>query len=1375
MGDSTITGNNNGTLGFDDEGLLGSDDTALSPEDDAGAGLAPDAGDGDATSTTSSPGDDTPVIEPSDGSTDTTATSDADAVTEEKRIPPDFLETAYKLSEGVSQVLSYPSATLGKATLLQHPEARYLFPEGHLAYGVSRTTLEPGQTPVEFSDIQGQQLAIGAGVSVSILPASPSLALGLDYVRSVSPGEQWSVEHGYLLDVPTTPSGSQATDASNYSTSSTTNFENQGVDLRVGVDVIPDNLTGIPSMFEVQVGYQREWRSYQGGSNIPAADRNMPVNDMYGMETVAPTHGSRLLNSRTNAFYAEAGVAPHENFTVTGRVSTGSTRIATESALGEIRDLEARNTTGMLEVAYTPGAGYKRAHVDTDYHYQIFLDGDDDGFGSATYGALATIPDDVAQEMRSKAVEKYPNTDKVPSDPGYEEAVSQVLADRRHYVTQLLQDYLAEEQNLEIHVVSDEHYDDVMYSKEFRADLRTHSPDLNFKGLNDLYLAFDDMSDDKKAQTYKRLSGEEPTAPVTFESLRSAYLHKHNEEKQRVYDNAYKEAFAAATRFKERQDLIASQGDFDAVTDDPVIYAEREANQAVAKKQKQIAKGDVKEDDVYNEAYETALSKAEREQNRYNANMAKIDNDPAAYAEKQAEIAVREHFAKQNQRQGNVILISEDRVTRNADGPYFSLVTNKDDTLETYYADNDNDGYGTNSGNPLDQMEFDSDGPAKEREGYVLNNKDCDDTDATKALDCEEPEGPPAPPPAEEDAAPQNVEARIDLDRDGYPLAGPVQTIPASELTHEGTPFRLATDFADKADDCDDANPDVHPGQTEIPGNGVDDDCDPNTIDNPDSDSDGLSDLDETNKFGTDPLHWDTDNDGLSDGGEVTGIPQHVNDPARFYENSEVPIEATLNDKTYTYLHSDPLNIDTDGDGLSDAQDIENNTSPRNPDTDSDGLNDGDEINIYGTDPLNWDSDGDGLSDGGEVKGTPQHENDPTEFGKLSDIPKNAVYQGNAYQYSHSDPHKVDTDGDGISDKVEVVIGSNQLNPDTDGDLIGDGVEASDNKEAQKAGAYYAKDSDDDGTPDFKDGDSDGDGKPDLVEGTKTDAYANAYNEIQLKNGDPLFRLTRVVVVDDQIVIKEQVLFETGKSKIKKESHSLLDEVVSAINANSHIRKIEIQGHTDTVATEEFNLNLSQDRSQAVMTYLIEHGVDPELLIARGYGETDLAVETPDNTPEQKNRRVVFKILEQDKIEHEYDHDPSKLNNSALGNESRIGRFVVPDHKGLSRLDSKGVADYTIFMLDPSGSEQIQSALASLGKTNLAEEESWNINVMYETGTNSRIIGVDVVVTFADDTVLDPTSEFHQALRAELLQLPFQGKMGIYEFEFNHTLPATAE
>jgi hypothetical protein len=91
--------------------------------------------------------------------------------------------------------------------------------------------------------------------------------------------------------------------------------------------------------------------------------------------------------------------------------------------------------------------------------------------------------------------------------------------------------------------------------------------------------------------------------------------------------------------------------------------------------------------------------------------------------------------------------------------------------------------------------------------------------------------------------------------------------------------------------------------------------------------------------------------------------------------------------------------LDTDHDGLTDAEEARLKTDPKNPDTDGDGLTDEEEVKVYHTNPRTVDTDGDGLTDEEEVK----------------------VY--------HTNPNLADTDGDGFSDGVEVSKGYNPLGP----------------------------------------------------------------------------------------------------------------------------------------------------------------------------------------------------------------------------------------------------------------------------------------------------------------------------------------------------------
>jgi len=89
--------------------------------------------------------------------------------------------------------------------------------------------------------------------------------------------------------------------------------------------------------------------------------------------------------------------------------------------------------------------------------------------------------------------------------------------------------------------------------------------------------------------------------------------------------------------------------------------------------------------------------------------------------------------------------------------------------------------------------------------------------------------------------------------------------------------------------------------------------------------------------------------------------------------------------------------VDSDGDGLTDAEEAVYRTDPQNPDTDSDGLNDYDEVKVYDTDPLNPDTDYDMLKDGEEVH---HYKTNP----KLADTDKGGVSDGHEVLEDHTNP-----------------------------------------------------------------------------------------------------------------------------------------------------------------------------------------------------------------------------------------------------------------------------------------------------------------------------------------------------------------------------------
>lgn len=113
------------------------------------------------------------------------------------------------------------------------------------------------------------------------------------------------------------------------------------------------------------------------------------------------------------------------------------------------------------------------------------------------------------------------------------------------------------------------------------------------------------------------------------------------------------------------------------------------------------------------------------------------------------------------------------------------------------------------------------------------------------------------------------------------------------------------------------------------------------------------------------------------------------------------------------------------------------------------------------------------------------------------------------------------------------------------------------------------------------------------------------------------------------------VLFETGSILLKSpDSFQQLDAAGRAFKKALEVGKadkwiIEIAGHTDNVGAAEANARLSKERAEGVRQYLLQtYGLPPQVVVAKGYGSEQPLV--ANDTPEgrEKNRRVVFKVMQ---------------------------------------------------------------------------------------------------------------------------------------------------
>lgn len=105
-----------------------------------------------------------------------------------------------------------------------------------------------------------------------------------------------------------------------------------------------------------------------------------------------------------------------------------------------------------------------------------------------------------------------------------------------------------------------------------------------------------------------------------------------------------------------------------------------------------------------------------------------------------------------------------------------------------------------------------------------------------------------------------------------------------------------------------------------------------------------------------------------------------------------------------------------------------------------------------------------------------------------------------------------------------------------------------------------------------------------------------------------------------------RVYFEFNKTKITNENKKLLDSLVDYLLKNAS-DKIEIGGHTDNVASKEYNTRLSAKRARNVYEYFLSKGISEKRMKIRAYWYSQPDADNETETGRAKNRRVGFRKL----------------------------------------------------------------------------------------------------------------------------------------------------
>lgn len=122
-------------------------------------------------------------------------------------------------------------------------------------------------------------------------------------------------------------------------------------------------------------------------------------------------------------------------------------------------------------------------------------------------------------------------------------------------------------------------------------------------------------------------------------------------------------------------------------------------------------------------------------------------------------------------------------------------------------------------------------------------------------------------------------------------------------------------------------------------------------------------------------------------------------------------------------------------------------------------------------------------------------------------------------------------------------------------------------------------------------------------------------------------QLSSAITKDESDAIKlENVFFEAASASLADDSKYELDHLAELLNANANVT-VEISGHTDDTGDYASNLEMSQNRADAVRDYLISGGVDASRLTAVGYGDRNPVDSNETEEGRQNNRRTDLKIL----------------------------------------------------------------------------------------------------------------------------------------------------